>query len=159
MEKFFSLNSIYLRGAHLVIYCKSFLNSEYSESFYMQYKEFLKDMDIVTYLIRHPHLQYIQNKDNMTPVTFALPASVQSEAFATAYQITSFVFNQTYSYLTRVSSRQGAPPRRKPRDEEDVLLCVLLEVVGRGALVQFVEEVDESRGIGGDPVGGVGRRS
>lgn len=88
----------------------------------------------LTYLIRHPHLQYTESKELRTAVLSVVPPAVQSEVFALAYQLTSFVFSQTYSYLIRVSTARDASNRLTSKAAR---LIHYLYKAGRGVVPEW----------------------
>lgn len=57
MEQYSALNGIYLRGAHVVIYCESFLPGEHGSAFLAQYKEYLEGVEIIYVLTKDDLLE------------------------------------------------------------------------------------------------------
>lgn len=58
MEKYSQLNSIYLRGAHVAIYCESFLPGEHGP-YLEKYAEELKDVSVINVLTKDDLLENV----------------------------------------------------------------------------------------------------
>lgn len=56
MEKYSQLNSIYLRGAHIAVYCESFLPGEHGP-YLEKYAEELKDVSVINVLTKDDLLE------------------------------------------------------------------------------------------------------